>query len=113
MLGQNKQAKAGGKGVAKTRANSKATKGCLFLNFMKIILFDFFPFNIHTSLTTNTLPGQPSLEDFLAKRDYTGALTLLEFKLKCQDGETRDLLLWIGYCSFHLGNFKRAEDAYR
>lgn len=52
MLGQNKQAKVGGKGVAKTRANSKATKGCLFLNFMKIILFDFFPFK-HTYIPNN------------------------------------------------------------
>ena len=57
--------------------------------------------------------GQPSLEDFIANRDYTGALTLLEFRLKCQDGDTKDLLLWIGYCAFHLGNYKRAEDAYR
>jgi intraflagellar transport protein 56 len=57
--------------------------------------------------------GQPSLDDFIARRDYTGALTLLEFRLKCQDGETRDLLMWIGYCAFHIGNYKRAEDAYR
>jgi intraflagellar transport protein 56 len=53
------------------------------------------------------------VEEFLAKRDYIGALTLLEFKLKCQDGETKDLLLWIGYCAFHLGNFRRAEEAYK
>jgi len=57
--------------------------------------------------------GLPSLEDFLSARDFTGALTLLEFKLKCQDGETKDLLLWIGYCAFHLGNFRRAEEAYK
>lgn len=57
--------------------------------------------------------GHPSLEDFLIKRDYTGALALLEFKLKCHDGDSKELLLWIGYCAFHLGNFKRAEDAYR
>lgn len=57
--------------------------------------------------------GQPSLEEFVEKRDYTGALALLEFKLRCQDGDMRQLLLWIGYCSFHLGNFHRAEEAYR
>lgn len=57
--------------------------------------------------------GQPSLEDFIANRDYTGALTLLEFRLKCQDGDVKDLLLWIGYCAFHLGNYRRAEEAYR
>ena len=44
---------------------------------------------------------------------HLGALTLLEFKLKCQDGDTKDLLMWIGYCAFHLGNFRRAEDAYK
>jgi intraflagellar transport protein 56 len=57
--------------------------------------------------------GQPSLEDFLNKRDYMGALTLLEFKLRCQDGDMKDLLMWIGYCAFHLGNFHRAEEAYK
>ena len=56
--------------------------------------------------------GQPSLEEFIQNRDYTGALTLLEFRLKCQDGDTKDLLLWIGYCAFHVGNYKRAEEAY-
>ena len=56
---------------------------------------------------------QPSLDQFLQNRDYTGALTLLEFRLKCQDGDTRELLLWIGYVAFHLGNYKRAEEAYR
>jgi hypothetical protein len=47
--------------------------------------------------------GEQSLDEFLLKRDYVGALTLLEFKLKCQDGETKELLQWIGYCAFHLG----------
>lgn len=55
----------------------------------------------------------PSLEQFILNRDYTGALALLEFRLKCQDGDTKDLLMWIAYCSFHLGNFKRAEEAYQ
>lgn len=57
--------------------------------------------------------GLPTLQEFVAARNYTGALTLLEFKLKCRDGEAKDILLWIGYCAFHLGNFRRAEDAYR
>lgn len=56
--------------------------------------------------------GQPSLDEYIANRDYTGALAILEFKLKCQDGDVKDLLMWIGYCAFHLGNLKRAEDAY-
>jgi intraflagellar transport protein 56 len=56
---------------------------------------------------------QQTVEDFLSKRDYTGALTLLEFKLKCQDGDTTDLLLWIGFCYLHLGNYRKAEHTYK
>lgn len=66
-----------------------------------------------SSSSTKNNKGQPSLDDFILARDYTGALTLLEFRLKCQDGDTKELLLWIGYVAFHLGNYKRAEDAYR
>jgi intraflagellar transport protein 56 len=57
--------------------------------------------------------GQPTLQEFIQQRDYTGALALLEFKLKCQDGDIKDLLMWVGYAAFHLGNYKRAEDAYK
>jgi intraflagellar transport protein 56 len=57
--------------------------------------------------------GQPSLDDFILARDFVGALTLLEFRLKCQDGDTKELLLWIGYVAFHVGNYTRAEEAYR
>ena len=55
----------------------------------------------------------PNLDDLLKARDYTGALALLEFKLKCNDGEAKDNLMWIGYAAFHLGNFDRVEKAYR
>lgn len=57
--------------------------------------------------------NQPSKDDFLQKRDMTGALTLLEFQLKCRDGDPKELLMWIAYCAFHLGNFRRAEEAYK
>lgn len=57
--------------------------------------------------------GQPTLDEFIAPRDYTGALALLEFKLKCKDGNIKDLLMWIGYAAFHLGNYHRAEQAYK
>eukprot|EP00730_Choanoeca_flexa_P001612 TRINITY_DN10709_c0_g1_i1.p3 TRINITY_DN10709_c0_g1~~TRINITY_DN10709_c0_g1_i1.p3 ORF type:complete len:107 (+),score=3.66 TRINITY_DN10709_c0_g1_i1:56-376(+) len=49
----------------------------------------------------------PDLEDFLAKRDYTGAITLLEF---CE-GAKKPLEKsqeWIAYCCFHLGKYARA-----
>lgn len=56
--------------------------------------------------------AQPTVIDFISKYDYVGALTLLEFQLKCREGDTKENLLWIGYCAFHLGNFKRAIEAY-
>ena len=48
-----------------------------------------------------------------SRRDYTGALALLEFNRKGADAqEQQDALLWIGYCACHLGNYQRAYDAY-
>ncbi len=55
----------------------------------------------------------PNLDDLLKARDYTGALALLEFKLKCNDGDAKENLMWIGYAAFHMGNFERVEKAYR
>jgi intraflagellar transport protein 56 len=51
----------------------------------------------------------PKLEEFLQKRDYTGALTLLEFNNNTNNLETD---LWLGYCAFHLGDYKRAATVY-
>ncbi|CAL4138726.1 unnamed protein product, partial [Meganyctiphanes norvegica] len=49
----------------------------------------------------------PKLEDFLNSRDYTGAITLLEFERS--SGNSDDMTdSWIGYCGFHLGDYKRA-----
>ncbi|XP_049941034.1 intraflagellar transport protein 56 [Schistocerca serialis cubense] len=65
---------------------------------------------------THTASSQPSgrkeipkLEDFLAKRDYTGALTVLDFTGRKNNEETE---MWIGYCAFHLGDYKRAMSVY-
>lgn len=47
-------------------------------------------------------------------RDFTGAVTLLEFNRRSAEDETlEDTLMWLGYCSFHLGNYQRAIDAYK
>ena len=75
--------------------------------------------------TTSTvvLPGQPiasskappSLSDFLRQRDYTGALTLLSFQRSQADVDPlhdEGLLAWQAYCNFHLGDYKKALDAY-
>uniref|UniRef100_H3DJH0 Intraflagellar transport protein 56 n=1 Tax=Tetraodon nigroviridis TaxID=99883 RepID=H3DJH0_TETNG len=53
----------------------------------------------------------PQLEEYLQKRDYLGALTLLEFKKSI--GEEQQLAdLWTGYCAFHLGDYRRAMEEY-
>ena len=49
----------------------------------------------------------PKLEDFLTKRDYMGALSLLEFQRNSGQGN-QETNLWIGYCAFHVGDYKRA-----
>ena len=47
-------------------------------------------------------------------RDFTGAVTLLEFNRRSAEDETlEDTLMWLGYCSFHLGNYQKAIDAYK
>ncbi|XP_018314666.1 intraflagellar transport protein 56 [Mycetomoellerius zeteki] len=52
----------------------------------------------------------PKLDEFLEKRDYTGALTLLEFNNTTSGSLEMDL--WMGYCAFHLGDYKRAATIY-
>ncbi|XP_027430502.1 intraflagellar transport protein 56 isoform X3 [Zalophus californianus] len=53
----------------------------------------------------------PKLEELLSQRDFTGAITLLEFKRHVGEQEA-DTNLWIGYCAFHLGDYKRALEEY-
>ncbi|XP_065215212.1 intraflagellar transport protein 56-like [Planococcus citri] len=63
--------------------------------------------SIHVSNTKRL----PSLHDFIDKRDYTGALNLLEFEHNIgKDGELTKL--WMGFCAFHLGDYKRALSVY-
>uniref|UniRef100_A0A0M3I4P8 Intraflagellar transport protein 56 n=1 Tax=Ascaris lumbricoides TaxID=6252 RepID=A0A0M3I4P8_ASCLU len=53
----------------------------------------------------------PELEEFLVKRDYAGAISLLEFR---QNEGHRDELtdLWLGHCAFHAGEYKKASEVY-
>ncbi|CAA9994608.1 unnamed protein product [Nesidiocoris tenuis] len=53
----------------------------------------------------------PSLEHFLSIRDYTGAISVLEFEQST--GRNTDMTdRWLGYCAFHLGDYKRAMTIY-
>ncbi|XP_069053286.1 intraflagellar transport protein 56 isoform X1 [Lepisosteus oculatus] len=54
----------------------------------------------------------PKLEEFLEPRDYLGAMTLLEFQRSVGQQE-EDSDLWVGYCAFHLGDYRRAMEEYR
>ncbi|XP_076809034.1 intraflagellar transport protein 56-like [Clavelina lepadiformis] len=53
----------------------------------------------------------PKLDDLLDARDYTGSMTLLEFTKHAGKGD-RNTDMWIGYCAFHLGDYKKSYDIY-
>ncbi|KAF7213185.1 intraflagellar transport protein 56 [Nothobranchius furzeri] len=53
-----------------------------------------------------------SLEEYLQQRDYLGALTLLQFQRSTGEKEEH-ADLWLGYCAFHLGDYKRAIEEYK
>ncbi|XP_035215358.1 intraflagellar transport protein 56-like [Stegodyphus dumicola] len=53
----------------------------------------------------------PTLEEFVKNRDFTGALTLLEFSRNSGKGDLRNDL-WIAYCAFHLSDYRRAMEEY-
>lgn len=60
-----------------------------------------------TNDETKNKKNDHNFEDYIDKRDYTGALTVLQFK-RSQDSE-----MWIAYCYFHSGDYKKAADIYR
>ena len=51
----------------------------------------------------------PTLEEFLIKNDWEGAIAILN--LEKSSGRT-DTLMWIAYCYFHLGEYKKAVGFY-
>uniref|UniRef100_A0A667ZFR3 Intraflagellar transport protein 56 n=1 Tax=Myripristis murdjan TaxID=586833 RepID=A0A667ZFR3_9TELE len=54
----------------------------------------------------------PQFEDYLNQRDYVGAITLLEFEHNTSE-KGLDADLWLAYCAFHLGDYKRALKKYK
>lgn len=54
----------------------------------------------------------PTLEEFISKGDYIGAITLIEFERHSSKSE-KHVGLWLGYCYFHLGDYERAADEYK
>ena len=64
-----------------------------------------------TTKSKSSLRKRLNLADFVSRRDYEGALALLEFNLK-SGAATALTNWWIGYCAFHLGRYQRAVEAY-
>mmetsp|Transcript_25065 Transcript_25065/g.37122 ORF Transcript_25065/g.37122 Transcript_25065/m.37122 type:complete len:220 (-) Transcript_25065:1644-2303(-) len=54
----------------------------------------------------------PNFDEFIEKRDYTGALVYLDFHKKDTESNDVEKLLWIGYCAFHKGDYQRAQEVY-
>lgn len=64
---------------------------------------------MHAHTTTSSV----YVHDLIQARDFTGAVTLLEFNRRSgEEDNLEDTLIWLGYCAFHLGNYQRAIDAY-
>ncbi|XP_027838201.1 intraflagellar transport protein 56 isoform X4 [Aphis gossypii] len=51
-------------------------------------------------------------KDFIEKRDYTGALTILKFDIE-KSKQDVELELWLAYCYFHLGDYNNAMLIYK
>ncbi|XP_050311296.1 intraflagellar transport protein 56 isoform X2 [Anthonomus grandis grandis] len=57
-----------------------------------------------------TAKEEAQFEEFLVKRDYTGAITLLEFKKYPEHNHNANL--WMAYCYFHRGDYKKSLEIY-
>jgi intraflagellar transport protein 56 len=58
------------------------------------------------------LKNEPKLEAFISNRDFVGAITMLEFH--CASGnKSNEILLWLGYAQFHLGEYHKALETYQ
>ncbi|TMS34543.1 hypothetical protein L596_002112 [Steinernema carpocapsae] len=53
----------------------------------------------------------PELDDYLIRRDYTGAMAMLEFKRK-EEPHNAGNNLWLGHCAFHAGEYTKALEVY-
>jgi len=51
-------------------------------------------------------------KDYLSKRDFEAALTILELDRKCKQRNDPRTLHAIAYCSFHVGNYSKAMEIY-
>lgn len=55
---------------------------------------------------------RPQREEYVKSRDYTGAIALLEFNQHSDDFDAENCM-WLGYCAAHLGDYKKALEAFQ
>ena len=69
---------------------------------------------LHNLLVKLSIVSQaiPKLEEFIAKRDFTGAMVLADHQRSTKEA-TPLTPLWLGYAAFHLGDYQKALDVYR
>ena len=63
------------------------------------------------STTASKSSKSPELADFVEKRDYAGAVALLDFQRQAGD-ESDDTLKWLAYACVHSGDFRKALEVY-
>ncbi|CAI5442234.1 unnamed protein product [Caenorhabditis angaria] len=68
--------------------------------------------NAASSSQPRKVQKMPELEEFLMKKDYQGAISLLEFKAKESPEWDEARSLWLGHCYFHAGEYRKAADIY-
>uniref|UniRef100_A0A915KVI2 Intraflagellar transport protein 56 n=1 Tax=Romanomermis culicivorax TaxID=13658 RepID=A0A915KVI2_ROMCU len=55
----------------------------------------------------------PDVVELITNRDYSGAISLLNFNKQNDSVKVEDKVdLWLAYCSFHAGNYKKAAENY-
>ena len=70
------------------------------------------PSKFGASKKTDKTQKTPQLQEYIENRDYTGAIALMEFqRASAAEGEV-DVLPWLGYAAFHLGDYRKALEAY-
>lgn len=54
----------------------------------------------------------PDLEELLGKRDYLGAIAVLQYRRHANKNDAKNLE-WLAYCHFHYGEHDKALDVYK
>jgi len=54
----------------------------------------------------------PDFLEYVDKLDFTGAQAILEFQKRGDDAKKPEILQWLAYAAFHLGDYRKAADEY-